>query len=74
MFYNDVFTMTIMMMSQIMMFLQCFYNDDGGGDTNDDDGGDTNDGEQSGVSGVCCTSRDRPTMIDYNQHATLITP
>ena len=65
--------MTIKMIPQTTLFLQCFYNDDDGGDTSYGDGGDTNDGEQSGVSGVCCTSRDRPTMIDYNQHATLIT-
>ena len=51
------------------------YDDEGAADDNDnkndDDGGNdgTNDSEQSGVAGVCSSSRDRLTMID-DKHAT----
>ena len=51
------------------------YDDAGAADDNDnkndDDGGNdgTNDSEQSGVAGVCSSSRDRLTMID-DKHAT----
>ena len=57
------------------------YDDDDEDDDNGDDGDDSNDGdnddndddgrngEQSGVAGVCSSSRDRLTMID-DKHAT----